>query len=44
MEVFFMTEMELYQSWRKNAIDDPDLQSELSAIGILLLEQAVCVA
>lgn len=27
-----MTEMELYQSWRKNAIDDPDLQSELSAI------------
>lgn len=24
--------MELYQSWRKNAIDDPDLQSELSAI------------
>jgi phosphoglucomutase len=32
MEVFFMTEMELYQSWRKNAIDDPDLQSELSAI------------
>ena len=51
-----MTEMELYQSWRKNAIDDPDLQSELSAmktmqkpfkiafIGILLLEQAVCVA
>lgn len=51
-----MTEMELYQSWRKNAVDDPDLQSELSAIendaeaiqdrfiGILLLEQAVCVA
>jgi phosphoglucomutase len=32
MEVFFMTEMELYQSWRKNAVDDPDLQSELSAI------------
>ncbi len=27
-----MTEMELYQSWRKNAVDDPDLQSELSAI------------
>lgn len=27
-----MTEMELYQSWRKNATDDPDLQSELSAI------------
>ena len=27
-----MTEMELYQSWRKKAIDDPDLQSELSAI------------
>lgn len=27
-----MTEMELYQSWRKNAIDDSDLQSELSAI------------
>ena len=27
-----MTEMELYQSWRKNAIDDPDLQAELSAI------------
>ena len=27
-----MTEMELYQSWRKNAIEDPDLQSELSAI------------
>lgn len=27
-----MTEMELYQNWRKNAIDDPDLQSELSAI------------
>ena len=27
-----MTELELYQSWRKNAIDDPDLQSELSAI------------
>lgn len=27
-----MTEMELYQIWRKNAIDDPDLQSELSAI------------
>lgn len=27
-----MTEMELYQSWQKNAIDDPDLQSELSAI------------
>lgn len=27
-----MTEMELYQSWRKNAIDDTDLQSELSAI------------
>ncbi len=24
--------MELYQSWRKNAVDDPDLQSELSAI------------
>ena len=27
-----MTEMELYQSWRKNAVYDPDLQSELSAI------------
>lgn len=27
-----MTEMELYQSWQKNAVDDPDLQSELSAI------------
>ena len=27
-----MTEMEPYQSWRKNAVDDPDLQSELSAI------------
>lgn len=27
-----MTEMELYQSWRKNAVDDLDLQSELSAI------------
>lgn len=27
-----MTEMELYQSWRQNAVDDPDLQSELSAI------------
>ena len=27
-----MTEMELYKSWRKNAVDDPDLQSELSAI------------
>ena len=27
-----MTEKELYQSWRKNAVDDPDLQSELSAI------------
>ena len=27
-----MTEMELYQSWRKNAVDDPHLQSELSAI------------
>ena len=27
-----MTEMELYQSWRKNAIDVPDFQSELSAI------------
>lgn len=27
-----MTEMELYQSWRKNAVDDPDLQLELSAI------------
>ena len=27
-----MTEMELYQSWRKNAIDEPDLQSELSSI------------
>ena len=32
MEVFFFFFMELYQSWRKNAIDDPDLQSELSAI------------
>ncbi len=27
-----MTEMELYQSWRKNAVDDPYFQSELSAI------------
>ncbi len=27
-----MAEMELYQSWLENAVDDPDLQSELKAI------------
>lgn len=27
-----MSEMELYQSWLENAVDDPDLQSELKAI------------
>ena len=27
-----MTEMEFYQCWRKKAVDDPDLQSDLSAI------------
>jgi phosphoglucomutase len=32
MEVFRMAEMELYQSWLKNAVDDPDLQAELVAM------------
>ncbi len=27
-----MAEMELYQSWLENAVDDPDLQAELKAI------------